>query len=309
VEGQVECLIVGGGPAGLIAAIYLARYRRNIALVDDGASRAALIPVSHNFPGFPDGIPGLELLSRLREQAARYGVTVTSGRVENLEHAGSGFCARLDRNSIAAETVLLATGIVDRKPNLPSLTSLIYRGNVRLCPICDGYEVQGQRVAVLGPLPEAVKKALFLRTYTSALTLLPAGDDLTLPDSDAALLRDAGIALPEAPIRDLRIEGELITAVLADGTEEKVDVLYPALGADPRSGLLRHLGGRLAETGCIITDEHQRTSIPGIYAAGDVVNELNQLSVAAGHAAIAATAIHNALNAADQARTVKAVRM
>src|SRR4051812_44967112 len=136
---------------------------------------------------------------------------------------------------------------------------------------------------------EAVHKALFLRTWTSELTLLPVGDDVSVPDSDAALLRDAGIALPQSPIRDLRIENDAITAVLADGVEQTIDVLYPAMGADPRSELLGRLGGKLAETGCILTDEHQRTSVPGIYAAGDVVNELNQLSVAAGHAAIAAT--------------------
>jgi thioredoxin reductase (NADPH) len=306
VERQVECLIVGAGPAGLIAAIYLARYRRKLALIDDGASRAALIPASHNYPGFPDGISGIELLQRLREQAARYGAVVERGRVEMIDPVEGGFCARLEKGTVNARRILLATGIVDRKPNLPSLTSLIYRGNVRLCPICDGYEVQDQRVAVLGPLREAVKKALFLRTYTRALTLLPVGSDLSLPDSDAALLRDAGIALPQAPIRDLRIEGELITAVLADGEEEKIDVLYPALGSDPRSDLLRRLGGRLAESGCIVADEHQRTSIAGIFAAGDIVNELNQLSVAAGHAAVAATAIHNA---ADRSRTVEAVRM
>ena len=308
-DRQVECLIVGAGPAGLIAAIYLARYRRKIALIDDGASRAALIPMSHNFPGFPDGIAGPELLQRLRSQGAHYGVEVERGHVEAIERIDGGFRARVGRDAVCARSILLATGIVDRQPDLPSLKSLIYRGNVRLCPVCDGYEVQGQRVAVMGPIREAIKKALFLRTWTSELTVLAIGPDLALRADEAALVRDAGIAVPRAPIRDLRIEGEVITAVHADGREEQLDVLYPAMGADPRSDLLRALGGRLAETGCVVTDEHQKTSVDGIYAAGDVVNELNQISVAAGHAAIAATAIHNGLNAADRVRTVEAVKM
>src|SRR5207248_676751 len=97
-----------------------------------------------------------------------------------------------------------------------------------------------------------------------------------------------GIEVPPSLVGDLRIEGDEITAVFATGEERRIDVLYPAMGADPRSGLLWQLGGRISAEGCIVTDEHQRTTISGIYAAGDVVNELHQIAVAAGHAAIAA---------------------
>jgi thioredoxin reductase (NADPH) len=298
---QVDCLIVGGGPAGLTAAIYLARFRRSLALVDDGQSRASMIPCSHNYPGFPDGISGEELLDRLRQQARHYGVVRHRARVTTLIRAGNGFEAEAGGRRIFARKVILATGIIDCKPSLPSVHALIYSGNVRLCPICDAYEVQGKTVAVLGPVKEALKKLMFLRTFTSDLILLPTEADVTLSPEQERLLRASGVNLPLIPVRDVQIRTDRITAILINGSEKDVDVLYPALGEVPRSELLRGLGGQLNEADCIVTDDHQRTSVPGVYAAGDVVTELNQIAVGTGHAAIAATDIHNALNAEDRA--------
>jgi thioredoxin reductase (NADPH) len=298
---HVDCLIVGAGPAGLTAAIYLARYRRNFVLADSGSSRASLIPCTHNYPGFPDGISGIDLLRRLKEQAERYGAVVTHGAVTKIERTGTGFNATLGDNVIAARKIILATGIVDREPALPNLRQIIYRGNIRLCPICDGYEVVDRSVAVLGPVSEAVKKLLFLHTYTRDLTFLPVGD-LSLSDEEERILRSLNIAFPLQRTADLRIEGDEITAILAGGAQCRVDILYPALGADARSQLLVAIGGAVNENGCILTDAHQQTNVPGFYAAGDVVNELNQIAVATAHAAIAATAIHNALNEEDRAR-------
>jgi thioredoxin reductase (NADPH) len=298
---QVDCLIVGAGPAGLTAALYLARYRRNFVLADSESSRASLIPCTHNYPGFPDGISGVDLLACLKQQAERYGAVVTHGTVTQIERSGEGFTARLGETIIQTRKVLLATGVVDREPALPNLREIIYRGNIRLCPICDGYEVIQRRVAVLGPVAEALKKLLFLSTYTSDLTFLPLKSDLSLTDAQAEILRKLRIKLPLREIADLRIEGDEITAVMADGELHRLDVLYPALGSDVRSDLLVKLGGAVNESGCILTDPHQETSVPGFYAAGDVVNELNQIAVATAHAAIAATAIHNRLNEEDRA--------
>lgn len=293
-------MIVGGGPAGLTAAIYLARFRRNFVLADAGDSRAALIPCTHNYPGFPDGLSGAEFLARLRAQAEKYGATRVRANISALEPEGAGFVAKAGSQIIRARKVLLATGIVDREPSLPHLPEIIYRGEIRLCPICDGYEVIGRSVAVLGPIKEAAKKLLFLSCYTSDLVLLPIGDDMTLSETEEGELRALGIPFPPEPVIDLRVDGDEITAVLRSGNERRVDVLYPALGADARSELLVRLGGKVNEAGCILTDEHQQTSIAGVYAAGDVVNELNQIAVATAHAAIAATAIHNALTEEDR---------
>jgi thioredoxin reductase (NADPH) len=158
---MLDCLIIGGGPAGLTAAIYLARYRRAAVLVDDGASRAALIPASHNYPGF-NGIAGPDLLVRLREQALLYGAKLEHGRVTTLQRRPrGGFRVRWDDKEIAARTVLLATGLIDERPKVEGLGSGVYDGAVRFCPICDGFEAMDRRIGVLGSADEAGRKALF----------------------------------------------------------------------------------------------------------------------------------------------------
>jgi thioredoxin reductase (NADPH) len=302
-DQDVDCLIVGAGPAGLTGAIYLARYRRNFLLADAGSSRASLIPCTHNYPGFPEGISGVDLLCRLKEQAELYGAVVTHGSVTDMERTKQGFRAKLGDSVVTARKVLLATGVVDRKPALQNLRAIIYRGNMRLCPICDGYEVIDHAVAVMGPVKEAVKKLLFLSTYTRDLTFLPVGPDIVLSVEEETILRGLGISLPLEPVLDLRVDGDEITAEMANGEQRRIEVLYPAMGTDARSELFVQVGGMVNESGCIPTDPHQQTKVPGFYAAGDVVNELNQIAVGTAHAAIAATAIHNTLNEEDRRTT------
>jgi len=291
----LDCLVIGAGPAGLTAAIYLARYRCRFLVIDAGASRASLIPLSHNVPGFPDGIGGTDLLRRLRDQARCYGVELKTGTVAQLSRTENCFRAEIDGSDVIARTVILATGILDRQPDLPSLGRLLREGHVRLCPVCDGYEVIGKTVAVLGPMRQAMKKALFLRTFTDRLTVLPLGPNTEATAEECRRMQEAGIACHFHPVRDLMVEGDEITAIMSDGHKHRVDVLYPALGAEIRTDLALALGAEANEAGCLITDPHQETSVPGLFAAGDIVNELNQIAVAFGHAAIAATTIHNRL--------------
>jgi thioredoxin reductase (NADPH) len=299
---KLDCAIIGGGPAGLTAAIYLARYRRRIAVFDTGESRLALIPRSHNCPGYPDGIPGKELHSRLRAQLEQYGVTLYNEAVTALRRiAGGGFEVIAQTQRLTSRTVLLATGIADVQPAMAHLSAAIRTGHVRLCPVCDGYEVIDKETAVLGPADKAIEKALFLRPYTGRLTVLLT-EATDVKDEQRALLAHAGIKLHEQPISELFIEGDEITAVLADQTRLDIEVLYPALGGVVRSNLATDLGARCLPTGYLEVDAHQRTSVPGLYAAGDVVNELNQICVATGHAAIAATDIYNTLRCEEQHR-------
>src|SRR6195952_312172 len=124
--GAFDCLIIGGGPAGLTAAIYLARYRRNIIVFDKGDSRAALIPESHNYPGFPEGISGRDLLHNLRRQAANYQIKIVNAEVTNLRRESAGFVAESDNDHrVNARFVLMATGIIDKSPKLPGLREAI----------------------------------------------------------------------------------------------------------------------------------------------------------------------------------------
>jgi thioredoxin reductase (NADPH) len=290
-QEPLDCLIVGGGPAGLTAAIYLARFRRRIVLADGGESRASWIPKAHNFPGFPDGIAGRDLLDLMRRQAQRYGVAVEAGMVDAIALDGGRFEGTRAGAPIAARTVLLATGIVDGVPELPSLARLIRTGHVRLCPVCDGYEATGRGVTVVGPRESAMREARFMKAFTRDITVIPTDAGAARPQGEP----DDAIEVLDAGLEDIVVDGEEVEAILADGRRHRVDVLYPALGCDVRSGLALDLGARHDEIGSLIVDDHQQTTVDGLYAAGDVVASLNQLSVAAGQAAIAATAIHNRL--------------
>ena len=293
---NVDCLVIGAGPAGLTAAIYLARFRRSLAVIDGGQSRAALIPRSHNCPGYPEGIKGTELLERLRAQGERYGVQVRQGLVEELEANGDGFVAGAGNGKIHARRVLIATGIVDKEPEMKGIREAIAEGAIRLCPICDAYDVIDRRLAVYGAPNATWGHAVFLRTYSKRVDfLVPNGCDAAGDEATQGLAA-AGVTLVEEPVVEVFMTGDNRAAARTrSGEVREYDVIYPSLGCRPRSALVAKLGARLSDMGEIMVDAHQRTSIPGLYAAGDIVDALNQISVAMGQAAIAATDMHNSL--------------
>ncbi|WP_395331816.1 NAD(P)/FAD-dependent oxidoreductase [Novosphingobium sp. BL-8H] len=296
--GLLDCLIIGAGPAGLTAAIYLARFRLRVGLVDAGNSRAALIPRTHNHAGYPNGIPGKELLALMREQAANFGVTVRSGLVESLKQNGEHFLAQFGGTTVEARSVLLATGVVNNRPEIaPEIHDVaLARGLLRYCPICDGYEVTDRRVGVIGTRTRGHNEALFLRMYSKDVTLIAPDGELDLSKDEMARIQEAGITLRDGPCAPLRIEGDAILAPVPGGTLA-FDTIYPALGSIIRSDLAIMLGADATEDGCLVIDDHQRTSVPGLYAAGDVAKGLDQISHAMGHAGVAATTIRNDLSA------------
>jgi thioredoxin reductase (NADPH) len=286
-----DCVIIGGGPAGLTAAVYLARYRRRIVLFDGGGSRAALIPESHNYPGFPEGVSGPGLLRALRKQAETYGVTLISAAITELKREGGEFTAKFGEQQVQSRFVLLATGIVDESPDLPGIKEAIANGSIRYCPVCDGYEATDQRIGVLGHGQDASSKAKFLRTYSSDVTLLSLDDK---NEETAKSLREAGVKVA-GPISHIEHGEDDVRAVLQGGQTLSFDVVYPALGCGVRSELVVAMGAKTNDVGCLEVDAHQRTTVDGVYAAGDVVSDLHQIAVATGHAAIAATHIHKSL--------------
>lgn len=292
-----DVLIIGAGPAGLTAATYLARFRRRVLVADGGAPRACWIPVSHNLPGFPQGITGEAIIRRMTEQALEFDVAIEPGRVERLERSGEGFTARLNGREIRTRAVLLATGVMDHHPDLPGVERAIERGLVRICPICDGYEAIDKAVAIIGKDDGGVREAAFLRTYSDRVTLIHVGPAAALTAEDE--LQRMGVELIRAPIDNVRLEADRVTALSWGGTFRVFDLVYSALGTSPNADLARTLGVQVGDDGCLVVDAHQATSVPGLYAAGDVVRGLNQIAVAGAEAAIAATAIHNALRAAD----------
>lgn len=299
---MLDCLVVGGGPAGLTAAIYLARFRRRTLVIDEARSRCSWIPTSHNHAGFMQGINGIDLLERMRAQALLYGARIETGSVRALRRRSEGgFLATAASGAeIAAEAVILATGIIDGQPRLPNLYDAVQKGLIRVCPICDAFEVIDRKVAVIGHGRDALGEALFIRGYTADLTLLTLGTPMDLTPAERARLVEAGIGIVEEPVAEVREEGGRITKViLRSGKEFAFDTLYSALGVTARSDLAGQLGAAMDADGRLVVDGHCRTSVPGFYAAGDVVAGLNQISVAMGQAAVAATDVHNMLRRRD----------
>ncbi|UIJ73941.1 NAD(P)/FAD-dependent oxidoreductase [Aurantimonas sp. HBX-1] len=295
----VDCLIVGGGPAGLTAALYLKRFRRSVLLVDGGESRAAWIPESHNIPFFSSGISGKQILAREREHAARYDVVAETARVTAIAKSDGGFVATIESpdgavRDVSARRVVLATGAVDVEPDLPDVPDAVRRGLVRYCPICDGYEAIGKRVAVIARGDHGVGEAIFIRrTYSDDVTLLTLGEELDLQPDQAEDLREKGVTIVEDPIVALDHKGDAIGALRTAQQELRFDILYSALGLRYRSELGLALGARHDERNALWVDEHCQTSVKGLYAIGDVVIGLDQIVVGMGQAAYAATHIHN----------------
>jgi thioredoxin reductase (NADPH) len=297
-DKPLDCLVIGGGPAGLTAAIYLSRYHLDIVVVDGGDSRAAWIPVSHNHAGFPDGIPGKELLERMCDQARLYGARIEQAQVTRLEKCGDGlFEAEWGSGAVKARTVLLATGVTNRRPPMDKAIhdEAMAEGQIRYCPICDGYEVTDKKVAVIGNAERGPGEALFLRGYTADLTLIDPDGPIGISAADRARLDEAGVRLLDGPIDVIEPGEKSITVTLCDGSRHDFASIYPALGSDVRNQLAEMVGAKLSNDRCVVVDHHMRTSIEGLYAAGDLVHGLDQISNAMGQGGVASTTIRNDL--------------
>jgi thioredoxin reductase (NADPH) len=292
-----DCIIIGAGPAGLTAAIYLSRYLLSIRLFDSGDSRAALIPCTHNHAGFPGGISGKELLDRMREQARDFGAIREEKRVEHLARVAGGFTIGTDSGTYRARTVLIATGALNLHP--PGIDEALHdealaRGLLRYCPVCDGYEVTDKRVAVIGSGGHGTREAEFLRGYTADVTLIAPLDQHELDGECRRRLEEAGVAIVSGPCGGYAIHDQQLTVQTGEG-RLAFDSVYPALGLHTRSELAVEAGARATEDGCLVVDRHLETTVPGLFAAGDVVLGLDQISHAMGQAGVAATAIRNYL--------------
>ena len=284
-----DCIVIGGGPAGLTSALYLARFLRSVTVFDAQEGRAGTIPKTHNVAPFPDGISGSDLLDRMRRHARQYGARLENATVSAVARQGDIFHVTTKDEMRTARTVIFATGVVNHRPPLSDAEHDfgLNRGLIRYCPICDAFEIRNKRIAVLGSGDHGLAEAEFIAPYSKSVTLIP-------PDGTVAVARRGIEGLPSAMSTMTLSESEVIVT-LKSGESRAFDSLYVALGTTPRTALATGLGLHLGDRGCLNVDSRQKTLIPGVYAIGDVTDGLDQIAVAMGQAAVAATAIHNDL--------------
>lgn len=297
----LDVIIVGAGPAGLTAALYLARYRRAPLVLHDGASRLSRIPLSHNVPGFPAGVAGEVLISRMTHHAEHYGARLTSARVETADVVDGVFTLTGEGRTWRARALILATGIDLIQVDLPADVheTAIRAGVLRYCPICDGHEAIDRRLGVIGCDANGAAEALFLRQYSPDITLMPLSHSDLTPEQEAEL-GDAGIKVEYGALRDLRPHASHMAVSLEDRADPLAfDVVYPALGRSPRTRLARQLGVSLGKDGCAPSGAAVDSGVEGLFLAGDVLEGLDQVSIAMGHGAQAATSAHNWLREKD----------
>lgn len=289
---EFEVLVVGGGPAGLSAALYLARFDRRVALFDAGQGRSTWYQVNHNYLGFPGGVAARRLRALGREQLAEYDqVYVYEHKVEELRRAGAWFVAAGQAGNWRGRAVVLCTGVVDHYPHFDGWEEYVGR-SMFWCITCDGYACRDERVVVLGNTNAAVAEALQLQRFTRSLTVLTGSHDCQIDERFQARLARAGIPLFRDRIE--RVEGrngQFGAIITSGGQRLELDQLFSQQGATPQSELAGQVGVALSPRGYIVVDAEQRTNVPGVFAAGDVTRlHAHQISTAVHEGGMAAQA-------------------
>lgn len=297
-----DCIVIGAGPAGLTVALYLARYRRDCLVVHDNTARAARIPLTHNVPGFPDGIKGTDLLERMTHHAAAYGAQFQEAKVNTVSRLPDHFVVTTNEDKLLkARTVILATGILLNQVSLPHAEheQAIEDDVLRYCAVCDAYEHRDRQIGVVGCEESGASQALFLSRYSEKVTLVP-DDPTSLSDDVRSKLSANGVAIRERPMVRVKPSTNAMEVWIGDETSpHRFDVIYPCFGTRPRTELAQQLGLAVDDGGCLAASSHHQTDVPGFFACGDIVRGLDQISVAMGHGAIAATQAHSFLRERD----------
>jgi thioredoxin reductase len=294
-----DVIIVGGGPAGLSAAVVLGRCCRRVLVCDAGNPRNAKSHGVHGFLSREGILPG-ELLKVAREQAAGYGVSMTEGFVTSVCEDSGAFAVSLqDGKQFRARKVLLATGVVDRIPQIEGIEEL-YGKSVHHCPYCDGWEHKGQPIAVYGKGSGGVALALAMKTWSGDVVLCTDGTRIRTQEK----LRLIGQGIEVRQKKIVRLEGEdgeLSRVLFEDGTSIPRRALFFSTGNVQRSHIPIDLGCSLNKNGVVLTTRGCATNVPGIYVAGDASFDAQFVAVAAAEGAKAAMTINATLQKEDQA--------
>jgi thioredoxin reductase (NADPH) len=290
-----DALVVGGGPAGMSAALYLARYNRSVVLFDTARGRSTHHQTNHNYLGFPDGVPIQRFRELGRAQLAHYTeVTVLPDDVVRMSgiEGGDGFVAHTGRGRYGGRTVILATGVLDHYPHFEGWEPCV---GISLfwCITCDGYENRGRNVLVVGHTDAAAGEAMQLLSLTGRITVLTNSGRAEISGRFRRRLAGAGIPLIEDTIRSVHCAdgGRIEVVETAGGVQIPTEAVFSIQGASPQTRLAEQLRVELAPNGWIAVDTEQKTNVPGVYAAGDVTSiHSHQVTTAVHEGAQAASA-------------------
>jgi thioredoxin reductase len=293
-----DVVVIGGGAAGLSAALVLTRARRRVLVVDGGAPRNAPATHMHGFLS-RDGLPPLELLAIGRSEVEAYGGHIVTDTVTDVAGDGaSGFRLALQHGgSVSARRLLVATGLRDELPDITGLRER-WAKDVLHCPYCHGYEVKDLRLGVLGGAPHAVRYAQIVRQWSDDVVYFAATSTVT--DAERRELEARAIVVVEGTVTGLEVVDDELRGVEVDGRETvERDALFVPPRFVPNDDLLVRLGCERDENGWAVTDGDGRTSVPGVWVAGNVANPRAQVITAAGEGSAAAIAINADLVEAD----------
>jgi len=292
-DERFDVAVIGGGPAGLAAALWLARYLHKVVVVDSGDPRNWETRGINGYLGH-QGIRSPELRAVGRRECESFGVTFVDGMVEHaLNETGELFALHLENGPpIEARRILLAIGLKDVRPNIPGLDKC-YGETVHVCPDCDGYETRDRKTVVIGKGRKAVGMALALTTWTRAIVICTNGEN---PDMEQDLLNQLkvlNIPVLDSPIECVRSKESEITALdLAGGMSLDCERLYFAIGQYPADDFGAQLGCKRDEMGRVVIDDRNHTSVLNVFAAGDIAPGPQIAIGAAASGAVAAMAIH-----------------
>ena len=290
-----EVIVVGGGIAGLSAAIYLGRAQRDTLVIDSGHSMAKWEPVVENYLGFPKGVSGEDLLKHGRQQAEKHEVRFAEDKVERIDREDGVFVLRGERGSYRARRVVLATGIFHLPPDIPGVRECLGH-SMFFCKDCDGYRVREKRIAICGANDEAVEYALGILLYSACVVIATNGEKPSWSEQHATWLKEYCIPVHEGRIRDVKHRKRQIQSLeLESGEEVMIDNIFTTRGDVFHTELAESLGAKLDEQGQIMVDHCMRTTVPNLYAAGCVTPANCQMIIAAGEGAAAAQAINRDL--------------